>query len=143
TFGPPMATAPLNSVRRVLEYGISVIDPDKILMGIPNYAYDWILPFVRGESKAESLSNVRALERGVNYNVTIQFDEAAQVPFYYYTSEDGNVHVVWFEDARSMNAKFRLIPEYGLSGAGVWQIMNYFPQGWLVVNNLFNVIKIL
>lgn len=138
-----MATAPLNNVRRVLEYGISVIDPDKILMGIPNYAYDWILPFVRGETKAESLSNVEALKRGVANNVTIQFDEAAQVPFYYYTSDDGNVHVVWFEDARSMNAKFRLIPEYGLYGAGVWQIMNYFPQAWLVVNNLFNIVKVL
>ncbi len=47
TFGPPMATAPLASVRRVLEYGSSVIDPDKILMGMPNYAYDWPLPFIR------------------------------------------------------------------------------------------------
>lgn len=143
TYGPPMATAPLNNVRKVLEYGISVIDPSKVLMGIPNYAYDWKLPFVRGTSAAESLSNVAALERAIANNVTIQFDEEAQVPFYYYTSEDGNIHVVWFEDARSVNAKFRLIPEYSLSGAGIWQIMNYFPQMWLVVNNLFNFVKVL
>lgn len=143
TFSAPMATAPLNSVRRVLAYGVSVIDPDKILMGMPNYAYDWPLPYVRGETRAETISNVEAINRGVRYGVTIQFDEEAQAPFYYYTAEDGTEHVVWFDDARSMNAKYRLIPEFGLSGSGVWQIMNFFPQSWLVVNDLFDVAKVL
>jgi spore germination protein len=141
TFGPPMATAPLNNVRRVLEYGISVIDPDKILMGIPNYAYDWPLPFVRGETQAESISNQEAIERAVQYGVTIQFDETAQAPFYNYTTAEGVEHVVWFDDVRSMDAKFRLIPELGLHGAGVWQIMNFFPGLWLVVDSLFTVEK--
>ena len=143
TYSIPMATAPLNSVRRVLAYGVSVIDPDKILMGMPNYAYDWPLPFVRGETKAETISNVEAIDRGVQHNVTIQFDEASQAPFYYYTAEDGIEHAVWFDDARSMNAKYRLIPEFGLNGSGVWQIMNFFPGAWLVVNNLFEVAKVL
>jgi spore germination protein len=143
TFSAPMATAPLNSVRRVLSYGVSVIDPDKILMGMPNYAYDWPLPYVKGTTKAETISNVEAINRGVRYGVTIQFDEASQAPFYYYTASDGVEHAVWFDDARSMNAKYRLIPEFNLNGAGIWQIMNFFPAMWLVVNNLFNVAKVL
>ena len=137
-----MATAPLASVRRVLAYGVSVIDPDKILMGMPNYAYDWPLPFIKQQTSAESISNVQAIERAVQYGVTIQFDEQAQTPFYYYTDAQGVAHVVWFEDARSMNAKYRLIPEYNLTGAGIWQIMNFFPQSWLIVNNLFTVAKV-
>ncbi|MDF2905760.1 MAG: hypothetical protein K0R34_1081 [Herbinix sp.] len=141
TYGPPMATAPLNNVRRVLEYGISVIDPDKILMGIPNYAYDWPLPFVRGETAAESIGNQQAIERAVQYGVTIQFDELAQAPFYNYTTAEGVDHVVWFDDVRSMNAKFSLIPELGLNGAGVWQIMKFFPGLWLVVASRFAVVK--
>lgn len=143
TFGPPMATAPLASVRRVLEYGITEIDNNKILMGIPNYAYDWPLPFIRGQSAAESISNVEAIERAAQNRVTIQFDEEAQAPFYYYTNPQGIAHVVWFDDARSMEAKHRLINEYQLSGSGVWQIMNFFPQMWLVVNSLYNVQKVL
>jgi spore germination protein len=136
-----MATAPLNNVRRVLEYGVTVIDPDKILMGIPNYAYDWPLPFVKGETMAESIGNQEAIERAVQYGVTIQFDEAAQAPFYNYTTAEGVQHVVWFDDVRSMDAKFRLIPELGLRGAGVWQIMKFFPGLWLVVDSLFIVEK--
>ena len=142
TYGPPMATAPLNNVRRVLEYGISVIDPNKILMGIPNYAYDWPLPFVRGETAAESLGNQQAIERAAQFGVTIQFDELAQAPFYNYTTPEGVEHVVWFDDVRSMNAKFSLIPELGLNGAGVWQIMRFFPGLWLVVASRFAVTKV-
>ncbi len=138
-FGPPMATSPLNNVRTVLEYGVSVIPRDKILMGIPNYSYDWALPFVQGESMAEALSNQEAVARAAQYGATIEFDQLAQAPFYFYTNEQGVEHVVWFDDARSMNAKLRLIPELQLRGAGVWQIMNFFPALWMVVNELFTI----
>lgn len=136
-FSPPMPTAPLNNVRQVLEYGASVIPREKILMGIPNYCYDWALPFVRDETMAEALSNQEAIARAARYNATIEFDETAQVPYYYYTSEDGVEHVVWFDDARSMDAKFRLIDELQLRGAGIWQIMNYFPALYMTINELF------
>lgn len=142
TYGPPMATAPLNNVRTVLDYGVSVIDPNKILMGIPNYAYDWPLPFVRGTTKAESITNQIAVARAAENNVIILFDEPAQAPYYYYSDASGTPHVVWFDDVRSMNAKFRLIPEYKINGAGIWQIMNYFPGLNNVIGSLFNVVKV-
>ena len=96
-FSSPMPTAPLNNVRQVLEYGVSVIPNDKILMGIPNYCYDWALPFIRGEGMAEALSNQEAIIRAARYGATIEYDEVAQVPFFY-TNEQGVEHVVWFDD---------------------------------------------
>ena len=138
-FSSPMPTAPLNNVRQVLEYGVSVIENDKILMGIPNYSYDWALPYVRGEGMAEALSNQEAIVRAARYGATIEFDEIAQVPFFYYTNEQGVEHVVWFDDARSMNAKLRLIPELQLRGAGIWQIMDFFPGLYMVINELFTI----
>jgi spore germination protein len=142
TYGPPMATAPINNMRRVLTYGVSVIDPNKILMGIANYAYDWPLPFVRGETAAESISNQLAIERAANNNVIILFDEQAQSPYYYYTNPQGIQHVVWFDDVRSMNAKLRLIPEFGLNGGSIWQIMNFFPGLYNVLSAYFTVVKV-
>ncbi len=141
TYSSPMATAPLNNVRRVLNYGVSVIPREKIFMGIPNYAYDWPLPFVRGETAAETISNQEAIITAAKYNAVIQFDELAQAPFFYYTNEEGIEHVVWFDDARSMDAKFRLIPELSLRGAGIWQIMDFFPGMCMVINQLFTVEK--
>ncbi|HKM05066.1 MAG TPA: glycosyl hydrolase family 18 protein [Lachnospiraceae bacterium] len=141
-FGPPMATSPLNSMKRVLDYGVSVIDPSKILVGIPNYAYDWPLPFLRGETQAEALSNQEAIARAAYTNEMINFDPLAQAPYYFYSDDTGVAHVVWFDDVRSMEAKMNLIPEYGLNGAGVWQIMKYFPGLWNVVGSQYSVQKV-
>lgn len=143
TYGPPMGVAPIDKVREVLDYAVTEITPDMIFIGIPNYAYDWALPFVRGESRARSLSNVEAVEQAAEYGATIYFDEVAKVPYYNYISADGIEHVVWFEDARSINEKLLLINQYGLNGTSYWNIMKYFPQNWAVLNSLYNINKVL
>jgi len=139
TAGPPMAVAPLPNVRQVLDYAVTEIPREKIYLGIPNYGYDWPLPFRQGETRARSLSNQAAVELAVRYGAEIQFDQTAQAPWFNYTAPDGTPHVVWFEDARSMSAKLRLIGEYGLHGAGYWNLMRPYPQGWAVLNALYEV----
>lgn len=139
TYGPPMAVAPVNQVRRVLDYAVTEIPREKIFMGVPNYAYDWTLPFVRGESKARSLGNVAAVEQGVKYNVSILFDDRAKTPYYYYTDEEGRAHVVWFEDARSYEAKMNLVAEYEFRGISIWNVMRYFPQGYMTMHSMLQI----
>ncbi|MCO7121893.1 glycosyl hydrolase family 18 protein [Ihubacter massiliensis] len=137
-----MAVAPLNQVRRVLDYAVSEVPPDQLLMGIPNYGYDWTLPFVQGESRAEKISNDEAIARAERYGVEIFFDEQAQSPYYYYTDENGADHVVWFEDERSMQAKLALVSEYGLAGVSYWNIMDYFAAGSEVLREMYDVAKV-
>ena len=139
TYGPPMAVAPLPNVRAVLDYAVTEILPEKIFLGVPNYGYDWPLPFVQGVTRAQSISNQRAIELAVQYGIAIQYDEAAQSPFFHYTDDGGTVHEVWFEDARSMDAKLRLIAEYGFRGAGFWNLMRPFSQTWLVLDSLYDI----
>jgi spore germination protein len=143
TYGPPMAVAPINNVRQVLEYGITQIPPNKILMGIPNYGYDWTLPFVQGVSKAENLSNPEAVARAASVGAQIQFDETAQTPFYEYTDSQGRQHVVWFEDERSLRAKLELVNEYGLAGVSFWTVMNPFPAATKLLDEMYNVVKVI
>ena len=139
TAGPPMAVSPLPNVRAVVDYAVTEIPPDKILLGISNYGYDWTLPFVRGTSRAVSISNQHAIELAIQYNIAIQYDEAAQAPYFHYTDADGAVHEVWFEDARSLSARLALLPEYRLLGGGVWNLMRPFPQIWTVLTSLFDI----
>ena len=136
TFGPPMAVAPLDQVRRVVDYAVSRIDPAKIDLGIPNYGYDWRLPYRRGASRARVVGNVEAVELAVRTGSEILFDETALSPYFYYT-EGGVEHVVWFEDVRGMTARFGLIAEYGLRGAGYWNLMRRFRANWLLWNATF------
>lgn len=142
TSGPPLPVAPLNEVQRVLNYAITAIPKGKILLGIPNYGYDWTLPFVEG-SKAETLSNVEAVNRAIEKKATIQFDPKAQTPFYTYVDENRIKHIVWFEDARSIFAKLSIVKQYSLAGVSYWTIGKYFPQNWLILNSMFDVKKLL
>ncbi|MDD3168321.1 MAG: glycosyl hydrolase family 18 protein [Eubacteriales bacterium] len=142
TYGPPMAVAPIDAVRRVLDYAVTEIPRSKILMGIPNYGYDWTLPYVRGESEAENLSIPEAMARAQQVGAVIQYDETAQSPFYEYTDAQGRRHIVWFEDARSMRAKLELVNEYNLAGVGFWTIMDPWPSGQEVLREMFTPAKV-
>lgn len=142
TYGPPMAVSPLDKVEEVIRYAVTQIEPRKMLMGVPLYGYDWALPYVRGESRATSLSPQQAIELAVEYGAEILYDEAAQTPYFYYT--DNNVmHVVWFEDARSINAKMGLVNKYGLAGVSYWNLTKEFPQNWQVTVSEFDIAKTL
>lgn len=140
TYGPPKAVAPINEVIKVLNYAVTAIPRDKILMGIPNYGYDWTLPYVRG-SAARSLSNTAAVDLAARYGAVIRYDQIAQAPFFNYFDASGRQHVVWFEDARSIDAKLRLVNRYNLGGVSYWTINRFFPQNWLVLNSLYRVEK--
>lgn len=146
TYGPAMAVSPLNQVRRVLDYGTSVIPPEKIFLGVPNYGYDWTLPYVAGQSRARSLGNVAAVEQAWERRAAIEYDEIAQAPTYRYFVRPNDTpveHEVWFEDARSVQAMLALVPEFGLNGIAIWNIMRFFPQLWLVLNSEYNIRKLL
>lgn len=139
TYGPPMAVAPLPNVKQVLDYAVSEIPAKKLLLGVPTYGYDWPLPFEEGITRARSLSSGEAVDLAIRYRIAIQYDEEAQSPYFSYTAEDGTIHTVWFEDARSTEQKLLLIREYGLSGGGFWNLMRPFPQGWAVLDSLYDV----
>ena len=142
TYGPPMAVAPINQVRRVVSYAVTEIPTEKIDLGIPNYGYDWKLPFERGVTKAVTLGNVEAVRLAVERGAEIRFDGLAMSPFFNYTDPaDGSLHEVWFEDVRSIQAKFDLMKEYGLRGCGYWTIMQWFRANWLLLAENFYVKK--
>lgn len=138
-YGPPLAVAPINSVRRVIDYAVSRIPNEKILLGISNYGYDWTLPYERGVTEALSLSTVTALKIAKYYGAEIFFDQNAMSPYFNYTDINGTQHIVWFEDARSYRAKVDLICEYNLAGGFIWDLMRENPQGYVTLNALLDI----
>lgn len=132
---PPMAVAPLNQVRRVVQYALEHIPAEKIYLGIPNYGYDWTLPFQEGRA-ARSLSNEEAVVLAADRYAAIRFDQTAQSPWFRYFDPQGLEHEVWFEDPRSVRAKIELALEQNLHGVGYWNLDRPFPQNWVVLNAL-------
>ncbi|MCL6458552.1 MAG: glycoside hydrolase family 18 protein [Gorillibacterium sp.] len=139
--GPPMAVSPIGPVRQVLEYAISEMPATKIMMGQNLYGYDWTLPFVAGGPYAKALSPQAAIDLARNRHVSIQYDYKDQAPNFNYLDDSGKAHKVWFEDARSIQAKFNLLKELGLRGISYWKLGLPFPQNWLLIQDNFNVVK--
>lgn len=140
TYGEPMAVAPVNQVRRVAEYALTRIPAEKIVLGVPNYGYDWPLPFQAGTTRAKTLGNIEAVSLAGQYGAEIQFDEQAQSPWFRYW-QYGIQHEVWFQDVRSYRATFELSKELGLRGVGYWTIMQLFRANWTLLADMFSIQK--
>jgi spore germination protein len=138
--GPPQPISPINRIRQVLDYAVSVIPREKIYLGFQIYARDWVLPHVEGQ-EAETFSPQGAVSRAAKYGAEIMYDTVAASPFYRYTDENGVEHEVWFEDARSAQAKFDAVKSYGLAGISYWPISPAFPQNWALLDATFTVKK--
>lgn len=140
--GPPWAIAPINKVQDVLNYAVTVIPRNKILMGVPVYGRDWKLPYVSGQSLAQTFSPQAALSRAQQYGADIQYHPTYQAPYYNYTDSVGNQHQVWFEDARSFQAKLDTVKSYSLRGISFWSYPANFPQVEPVLADNFVVRKL-
>ncbi|WP_020154653.1 glycoside hydrolase family 18 protein [Caldibacillus debilis] len=138
--GPPMPVSPIGPVRQVLEYAVTEIPPQKILMGQNLYGYDWRIPYQPGTT-ARALSPQQAIQLALEHRAAIEYDISAQAPFFRYTDENGQRHIVWFEDARSIQAKFQLLKELRLRGMSYWKLGLSFPQNWLLLADNFEVRK--
>jgi spore germination protein len=138
--GPPQAISPIHQIRRVIDYAVSVIPRNKIFMGFQVYARDWVLPHVQGQ-EAETFSPQEAVERAIRYGAVIQYDPIAASPFYRYVDGQGRAHEVWFEDARSAQAKFELVKEYQLRGVSYWVLGYPYPENWVLLEDNFQIRK--
>lgn len=126
-----MAVAPLDKVREVVEYALTRIPPGKLILGIPNYGYDWPLPYEKGITRARIVGNTEAAGIAAKYGAAIEYARISQAPWFLYR-KSGIEHVVWFEDPRSIKAKWDLVREYGLAGAWYWNLMRPFRANWLM-----------
>ncbi|MBM7572488.1 LysM peptidoglycan-binding domain-containing protein [Aquibacillus albus] len=139
--GPAMAVSPIGPVRDVVEYALTEMPANKIMLGQNLYGYDWTLPYEPGGEYAKALSPQQAISLAREQNVAIEFDNEAQAPFFFYTDAEGNRHEVWFEDARSIQAKFDLMKELNLRGISYWKLGLAFPQNWVLLEDNFTIQK--
>jgi spore germination protein len=145
-YGPPGPVINNNNLRAIIDYAASNVSPDKIIIGNPVLGFDWKLPYISNETHASSLSINSALDLAYDVGAVIQFDEDSQTPYYYYNEFIFGYpaqHIVWFIDARSIDALNKLIIDYNLAGSGVWNIMVYYQQLWTIINANFDIVKLL
>jgi spore germination protein len=125
----------------VVSFAVSQIPREKVYMGIPNYGYDWTLPFERGNA-AQTIGNQAAVRRAERYGAAFKFDEKSQSPFFeYYLT--GIKQIVWVQDGRTLQASLAIADEFNLPGVGYWTVMRPYNQNWAFISTKYNVRKVL
>ena len=138
TYGPPMAVSPITPVGAVVDYALTRIPAEKLLLGISTYGYNFVLPYERGVSRADSVSTSAAINLAYLRGAEIFYDPTAMAPYFDYT-ESGVSHRVWFEDVRSISARISLMAQKGLSGMLIWSLNREGNQNLAAVNGMIDV----
>lgn len=141
---PPSPISNISFMKPFIEHVTNIIPSSYVSLGKPIIGYDWQLPFVPNFTKAKIMSLNSTIDLASEQSAVIQFDEVSQTPYYNYTRNiDGapENHIVWFIDARSLQALDNIIIEYDLVGTGLWYLTGYNQQLYSMINGHFNIIK--
>jgi spore germination protein YaaH len=122
----PGPTAPLPWVEATVAYATSQIPPQKLLLGVPWYGYDWNT--TKGPP-ARSLRFSQTMDLAARFSVSPTYDEESETALLRY-SQGREGHEVWFESPRSLEAKLELVGKYGLAGAAGWRLGHESPDIW-------------
>jgi spore germination protein len=144
SFGPPSPVSSIANMNVFFNYILHQVPPEKIFVGIPTLGYDWELPYVPGFSRASALTIESVMRLARVVGAIIQFDERSQTPYFRYENMGDNAqHEVWFVNALTFNSLINMLKEKGILGSGIWNIMTYFTQLWLVINSQYEIIKLI
>jgi peptidoglycan-N-acetylglucosamine deacetylase len=119
----------LRNLQRILE----LVPPEKLVMGIANYAYDWPEkspqnPHPLGTSRTFQEALVSAVES----ESSVDFDSDTLNPHYSYEDENNTVHDVWFLDGVTAYNEVRTAERAGIHGTALWRLGSEDPSLWFV-----------
>ncbi len=139
--GIPPGIYSYRSIISFLEESFRMIPSEKTFTGLSCIGHVWELPYVAGKTTGKALSYNAAIEIARNNHARILYDENTLAAYFQYV--DKYEYIVRFRDARSMDSLIKLSSDYGVYGIGIWNIMMFFPQLWLVFNSQYDIKKVL
>ncbi|MBI3404120.1 MAG: glycosyltransferase [Acidobacteria bacterium] len=118
---------------RNLENSLAGIPPEKVIVAIANYAYDWTEP-KRGvkQVRADSISFQEAIVRALESEVQVDFDPDSLNPNFSYGDEQGRVHRVWLQDAVTAYNQLRSVEQLRVYGTALWRLGSEDPSMWAI-----------
>ncbi|MCL5967062.1 MAG: glycosyl hydrolase family 18 protein [Firmicutes bacterium] len=107
-------------VRAVLSYAIATVAPEKIVLGIPGYGYDW------------SAAGTMALTWQQAEDLAVQYHQATGGGHFTYVA-GGRVHTVWFENASALLKNLMLAAGFEVRGMALWRLGIEDPKLWALI----------
>ena len=112
----------------ILDKRMQELDPDRTIVAIGGYGYDWI----KGHQTQE-LTFEEAVLSAKDSEAEIQFDPKTANPHFSFIEDDGNRHDVWFLDGITAFNEIEAGDAYRLAGYALWRVGSEDPSVWSVL----------
>ncbi|MCL6540927.1 MAG: glycoside hydrolase [Roseiflexus sp.] len=135
--GGPGPVAPVYWVERVARYAVTVVDPAKVIIGVPFYGYNWPRDGggnARGQTWAMINDIIQTYRLSVNLMESNQ-NGLVQENWITYSSREEGRREVWFATSSGLDAKLRLVQELDLAGIAIWRLGGEDPRNWEVIRS--------
>ena len=132
TLGTPGPNFPLNGKEKfgtdlatTVDTITKLIDVNKVYVIFGLYGYDWLVDSEKRPiraAKALPLNNIKAnfIDKCVWKNCVISRDPQATENEINYVDDNGELHIVWYEDEQSVNKKIKYLKSLGIDNFSYW-----------------------
>ncbi len=130
----PGPIAPWPWVESVLDYALTQIPAQKVVLGIATYGYDW-----SSSGGGTSLTGPGAEALAASVHAGIGWSETDAEPYFSYRTGAKRrrvTHTVWFEDATAIYDRAVLAADDKLGGIALWAAGDEGPQTWTMLKRL-------
>lgn len=110
------------------------VKPERIMLGIANYGYDW--PDQKAHEPAQMISFQQAMLTAYESEAQIQFDSDSLNPNFSYYDEHNHVHRVWFLDGITAYNELRVAERAGVRGTALWRLGTQDGSIWQIWDTL-------
>ncbi|HEY1962716.1 MAG TPA: glycosyltransferase [Rhizomicrobium sp.] len=110
-----------------LDKRMEVLSPDRTIVALGSYAYDW------NEDDVDNLSFEEAVIAANDSDATVQFDPQTNNPHFSYVEDDHTRHDVWLLDGVTAYNEIHAADLYRPAGYAVWRLGSEDPSIWSVM----------
>lgn len=123
------------------------IPPEKILLGIPFYGYEWQIsgeepgsPTFPSSGATATYQRVQALLAERGDEIEEGWDSAALSPYIFY-QQDGENRLIYYDNPRSLSYKLDLVEQLNFGGVAIWALGYEGEQSelWQVIEAKFDL----
>ena len=114
---------------------LKVAPPEKVIVGISNYGYDWTEGKKKGSTTHISVSVQQAFLTAVESYAQVQFDPDSLNPHFSYV-EDNFMHQVWYTDAVTAYNQIRAAESKGVDGVAIWRLGMADSSMWSILDTV-------
>lgn len=142
TAGPvaPLQNESYNVSRSITTYLNGGVAPERLMLGVPWFGYDWPVQGSARKDVARSSATARTYVAAENLAGTYgkSFDIPTSVPWVAY-QDAGGWRQMWYDDSLSLAMKFAYANSRGLAGIGIWALGYDGKRAapWLAIRNAF------